>query len=49
MKIRGILYRLARLLGDWDAISSGSPKALLNRGKNKVIGKKLNKVWRWPL
>lgn len=49
MKTRGILYKLARLLGDFDAINSGSPKKMLNRGKNKVIGKKLNKIWRWPL
>lgn len=48
MKARSKLYKLARKLGDIEALTSGSPKKMLNRGKNKAIGKRINKVWRWP-
>jgi len=48
-KTRGILYKLARRLGDVEAVSSGSSKKMANRVKNKYIGKRLYKVWKWPL
>ena len=47
MKTRGILYYLARLLGDVNAVKSGSPKKMGKRVANKVIGRKVTgKFWR---
>jgi hypothetical protein len=40
------LYRLARLLQDLKAISSGSPKRMARRGKNKIVGRALGR-WLW--
>ena len=44
-----LLYRLARLVNDLAAVSSGNPKRIAGRFKNKLIGRKLvRRVWRWP-
>ena len=46
MKARGFLYYLARLLGDVQAVSSGSPKKMAKRGFNKIVGRKIiSKAW----
>ena len=46
MKARGFLYYLARLMGDVQAISSGSPKKMAKRGFNKIVGRKIiSKAW----
>lgn len=45
--IRSALYRWARLLGDAQAITSGSPRRMARRGANKVIGRKVvRRLWR---
>jgi hypothetical protein len=48
MKIRGMLYKAARKLGDIEAVTSGSPKKILRREKNKLVGRKLWKLWKFP-
>ena len=39
--MRRKLYKLARLLGDLQAISSGKPRRIVKRAKNKWIGRKI--------
>jgi hypothetical protein len=48
MSITGKLFRAARLSADLKAITSGSPKKIVRRGKNKVVGRALGRagVWR---
>ncbi len=43
MGIVSFLYRLARISNDASTITSGKPKKILRRGKNKIIGRKI-----WP-
>lgn len=38
-KTRSFLYKLARLLGDYQAISSGSSKKIAKRVGRRVVGK----------
>ncbi|MGI5876463.1 MAG: hypothetical protein ACOX6X_06575 [Dethiobacteria bacterium] len=49
-KTRGFLYALARLLGDLNAISSGSPtkigKRAARRAAGKAAGKALRKIFK---
>ncbi len=44
MKIRSWLYRLARIMGDLNAVSN--PTKLARRGKNKLLGRFLWRLWR---
>jgi hypothetical protein len=44
-KTRNLLYKIARALGDVNAVSRG-PKAIVKRLTNKLIGRKLiSKAW----
>jgi hypothetical protein len=45
-KTRGILYKMARLLGDFQAISSGSSKKVAKRAGRRVTGKAAGKTMR---
>jgi len=46
-KTRGMLYRLARLLGDLSAISKGKVgKRITRRATGKVTGKALRKLFK---
>jgi hypothetical protein len=45
-KTRGYLYKLARFLGDFQAISSGSPKKMTNRVGRRVTGRAAGKAMR---
>ncbi len=38
-KTRGFLYQLARLLGDYQAVSSGSGKKMGKRVGRRVVGR----------
>lgn len=38
-KTRGLLYHLAKLLGDFSAVSSGSPKKVAKRAGRRLAGK----------
>ena len=45
-KLRGSLYRAARLLGDVSAVTSGRPDRIAKRLVNKFIGRKLvRRLW----
>lgn len=45
-KLVSFLYKLARTANDISKVSSGSPKKIARRIKNKYIGKKLvRKIW----
>ncbi|MEW6624172.1 MAG: hypothetical protein AB1420_13755 [Bacillota bacterium] len=45
-KTRGILYKVARVLGDISAISSGSPKKMAKRVGRRTAGKATGKALR---
>jgi hypothetical protein len=49
MSLRSNLYRSARLLGDVQAVTSGNPKRITRRAKNKLVGRALGRagVWRY--
>ena len=47
MAVRGFLYALARLLGDVSAVTSGKPKKVVRRAKNKAVGRAIGKVGGW--
>jgi hypothetical protein len=45
-KTRGILYKVAKLLGDISAISSGSPKKMAKRAGRRTAGKVTGRAFR---
>jgi|LSQX01.3.fsa_nt_gb hypothetical protein len=45
-KTRSFLYTLARLLGDFQAISSGDPKKIAKRAARKAAGRATGRVFR---
>jgi len=48
-KTVSFLYQLARMTNDIEKLSSGDPKRIVRRAKNKYIGRKLiRKVWKFP-
>ena len=48
-KTVSFLYKLARMANDIEKLSSGDPKRIVRRAKNKYIGRKLvRKAWRIP-
>ena len=47
MSITSFLYRLARLSADAKAISSGDPKRIGRRAKNKIIGRAFGRAGIW--
>jgi len=47
MKLRSFLYAAARLLGDYSALASGSPKRIARRLVNKVIGRTVVRRFWW--
>ena len=45
--MRRLMYRLAARFGDFEAVTSGSPKRVARRAANKVIGRKVvRRLWR---
>jgi len=45
-KLVSFLYKLARQANDVKVITSGDPKKIARRVKNKIIGRKLiKKIW----
>ncbi len=45
-KTRGLLYKAARLLGDYQAISRGSSKKMTRRVGRRVAGKATGRAFR---
>lgn len=45
-KTRGLLYKTARLLGDFSAVSSGNPKKIVKRAGRRVTGRATGKAMR---
>lgn len=45
-KTRGFLYKLARMLGDFSAVSSGSPKKMAKRVGRRAAGKAAGRAMR---
>lgn len=45
-KTRGFLYKLAKLLGDWQAVSSGSGKKMARRVGRRAAGKAAGRALR---
>jgi len=46
--LSSMFYKLARISRDVKVISSGSPKRIGRRAKNKFLGRKMSKLWKWP-
>lgn len=46
MSLRSWLYKLARLLGDWQAWTCGDPGRIARRMANKWIGRRIGRIWR---
>jgi len=47
MSLRSNLYRSARILGDMQAVTSGNPKRIERRAKNKLVGRALGRSGFW--
>lgn len=47
MGIVNFLFRLARLSADAKAVSSGDPKRITRRAKNKLLGRGLARAGFW--
>lgn len=48
MKLTSFLYRMARLSRDAEVITSGDPKKMARRMKNKMLGRTLvRRLFRW--
>ena len=45
-KTRGLLYKVARLLGDFQALSSGSPNKMTKRVGRRIAGRATGKTMR---
>jgi siroheme synthase len=47
-KIVSFLYNLARKANDIEKLTSGDPMKIARRIKNKFIGRKISKIWKFP-
>lgn len=48
MKLTSLLFRMARLSRDAEVITSGNPKKVARRVKNKFLGRTLvRRLFRW--
>lgn len=45
-KARGILYKIAKFLGDFQAVSSGDPKRIAKRVGRRIYGKASGRLMR---
>ncbi len=42
------LFRWARISRDLEVLASGNPKRIARRAKNKWLGRRLGRIWKWP-
>ena len=47
-KVVSFLYNLARKVNDIEKLSSGDSEKIARRLKNKFIGRKISRIWRFP-
>jgi hypothetical protein len=48
-KFVSFLYQLARTANDIEKITSGNPKRIARRAKNKFLGRKVSsRIYKWP-
>jgi len=48
-KTGSFLYKLARMANDIEKLSTGDPKKIARKAKNKYTGRKLVKnIWKFP-
>ena len=47
MSLTSMLFKLARMSADMKALTSGSPKKMTRRTKNKVLGRALRRAGFW--
>lgn len=48
MKLTSLLFKSARRAKDIEVLLSGSPIKIARRGKNKLIGRRIGKLWKFP-
>lgn len=46
-KASSYLYRLARKTRDLEVLSSVNPRRIARRAKNKLLGRRLSRIFRW--
>jgi hypothetical protein len=46
--VSSIFYKLARKSRDIEVLASGNPKRIARRAKNKFLGRRIGKLWKWP-
>lgn len=49
MRLSNFLFKTARITRDLEAVSSGKPKRIERRAKNRIVGRALARAgfWRW--
>ncbi len=45
--ISSLLYKMARKSRDIQVLASGNPKRIGRRAKNKFLGRRMGKLWKW--
>lgn len=46
--LSSFFYKMARMTRDIEVLSSGKPSRISRRAKNKWLGRRMRKIWKWP-